>query len=68
MEIEFKVTAELLARLQQEFDKEAKHILAGKASAYDDYRYRVGVLEGYQRARKIALDLEREMLGKPPID
>lgn len=68
MDIEFKVTELLLSRLQEEFDKEAKHILGGKASAFEDYRYRVGVLEGYQRARKIALDLEREMLGKPPID
>lgn len=68
MDIEFKVTAELLNRLQAEFDREAKHLLGGKATAFDDYRYRVGVLDGYQRARKIALDLEREMFGKPPVD
>lgn len=67
MDIEFQFCRSLLERLQKEFDKEAKHILGGKPETFDDYKYRLGVLEGYQRARKISLDLEREMFGKPPL-
>lgn len=67
MSVEFTFTKRFLERLQQVFDEKAKSIHEGKAASFDDYRYRCGVIQGYQDARKIALALEREVLGKPPL-
>jgi hypothetical protein len=53
----------LVARLVEEHDRRAEHIIDGSASTFEDYRERVGFLRGLAFAKDQCDHVERELYG-----
>jgi len=53
----------LVARLVEEENRRATHIMTGAATDFCDYRYRVGFVEGLRFAAKTCEDVERDLYG-----
>ena len=54
---------ELRHELEQELDSKAAELATGRAQSFDDYRHRVGVLQGLQAALAFADRVERRIWG-----
>jgi hypothetical protein len=47
----------------ERLEKHAAEIVTGRATSYDDYRHRVGVIKGLREALSIAEEANREAIG-----
>lgn len=60
---EVRFHSELRELIRQERIKEAQHLCDGKASDYAEYRERVGIMIGLERARQLSDQLLKKESG-----
>jgi hypothetical protein len=60
---EIRFHSALVDLIKVERNREAKYLAEGRAKDFSDYQKRVGILEGLERARKIADQLTEEATG-----
>lgn len=63
MDLDLRLFRDLEGAVTEELEKHAAELIAGKASDYADYRYRVGRIKGLEEALKLAREIQREVLG-----
>ncbi len=54
----------LVARIIEEEGRRALHLVQGSAASFEDYRNRVGFIQGLNHARTLCEDVERDLYGK----
>lgn len=63
MNLDLRLYVELEKILTGQLEQLAAELIAGKASSFDDYRYRVGRLKGAQDALAAAQEAQKIVLG-----
>lgn len=55
----------LTARIVEEHDRRAGHVVNGSVESFDDYKERVGFLRGLAWAKEACESVEKDLYGKP---
>lgn len=59
---EMRALRELGARIALEIERQSLFLVEGKATSFDDYRYRVGQIRGLEAAKGLASEVEGDIL------
>ena len=63
MNLDLRLFTDLEKIIVEHLESAAAEIVAGKASSYDDYRFRTGRIKGLREALEIARDANRRAIG-----
>lgn len=63
MNLDLRLYTELENILAGQLEQLAAELVAGKATSFDDYRFRVGRLKGVQDALAAAQEAQKRVLG-----
>lgn len=63
MNLDLRLYTELENILTRQLEQLAAELVAGKATSFDDYRFRVGRLRGVQDALAAAQEAQKRVLG-----
>lgn len=63
MNLDLRLYTELENILTGQLEQLAAELVAGKATSFDDYRFRVGRLKGVQDALAAAQEAQKRVLG-----
>lgn len=55
----------LIARIVEEHDRRAKHIVSGAPKSLEEYREQVGFIRGLTHARNLCESVETELYAGP---